>query len=88
LAEPSSAILGSLPPEVFVFFAPFRGYSSFFVAAGRCGLNRSGGFSVQSREQALIGRSHLVLLDSLGNIEPISQRKITSISIKDEGGRP
>jgi hypothetical protein len=38
---------------------------------------------VQSREHALIGRSHLVLLDSLRNIELINQRKITSISIKE-----
>jgi hypothetical protein len=43
---------------------------------------------VQSREHALIGRSHLVLLDSLRNIELINQRKITSISIKEEGWRP
>jgi hypothetical protein len=43
---------------------------------------------VQSREHALIGRSHLVLLDSLRNIELINQRKITSISIKKEGWSP
>jgi hypothetical protein len=43
---------------------------------------------VQSREHALIGRSHLVLLDSLRNIELINQRKITRISIKEEGWRP
>jgi len=43
---------------------------------------------VQSREHALIGRSHLVLLDSLRNIELINQRKITSISIKEDGWRP
>jgi hypothetical protein len=43
---------------------------------------------VQSREHALIGRAHLVLLDSQRNIEIICPRKITSISIKEEGWRP
>jgi hypothetical protein len=40
---------------------------------------------VQSRDHALIGRTHLVLLDSFRNIELINRRKITSVSIKEEG---
>jgi hypothetical protein len=43
---------------------------------------------VQSRDHALIGRTHLVLLDTLRNIELINRRKITSVSIKEEGCQP
>jgi len=43
---------------------------------------------VQSRDHALIGRTHLVLLDSFRNIELINRRKITSVSIKEEGWQP
>jgi hypothetical protein len=43
---------------------------------------------VQSRDHALIGKTHLVLLDSMRNIELINRGKITSVSIKDEGWQP
>ena len=43
---------------------------------------------VQSRDHTLIGRTHLVLLDSLRNIELINRRKITSVSIKEQGWQP
>jgi hypothetical protein len=43
---------------------------------------------VQSRDHALIGRTHLVLLDNMRNIELINRRKITSVSIKEEGWQP
>jgi hypothetical protein len=43
---------------------------------------------VQSRDHALIGRTHLVLLDSFRNIELINRRKITSVSVKQEGWQP
>ena len=40
---------------------------------------------VQSRDRALIGKAHLVLLDSMRNIELINRGKITSVSTKEEG---
>ena len=43
---------------------------------------------VQSPDRALIGRTRVVLLDSLRNIELINRRKITSVSIKEEAWQP
>jgi hypothetical protein len=43
---------------------------------------------VQSRDHALIGRTHVGLLDSFRNIELINRRKITTVSIKEEGWQP
>jgi hypothetical protein len=43
---------------------------------------------VQSRDHALIGKTHLVLLDSMRNIELINRGKITSVFIKEEGWQP
>jgi hypothetical protein len=40
---------------------------------------------VQGRDQALIGKTHIVLLDTFRNIELINRRKITSVSIREEG---
>ena len=40
---------------------------------------------VQSRDHALIGKTHLVLVDSMRNIELINPGKIASVSIKEEG---
>ena len=43
---------------------------------------------VQSREHALVAKSHLVVLDRFRNIEIINQRKVTSISIREDGWLP
>jgi len=43
---------------------------------------------VESRDHALIGGTHLVLLDSFRNVELINRLKITSVSIKEEGWQP
>jgi hypothetical protein len=43
---------------------------------------------VQSRDHALIGKTHLVLLDSTRNIELINRGKITSVSVKEGGWQP
>ena len=40
---------------------------------------------VQIRDHALIGKTHLMVLVDLRNIELINRRKITSVSIKEEG---